>query len=229
MTTPNEQKLLPCPFCGGVNANRQPAENSETECVIVCQDCGASGPLEGKIKCKKAWNTRADFSEKGEHPLVKKGAEAMGVIRFAAHLLGLNGPLWNEEPGFGAKVTSALLKRIPRCIKDAPAGEAKIQRYQPFGPDWPDQQGEVFCDDNGEYMLFTDHEAKVARLMADLESQREKVLARESQLREAVRELINTIRFDTWHHHKCPLLGECDCGYSKAIEFAAKLERELLS
>jgi hypothetical protein len=44
-------------------------------------------------------------------PLIAKGAEAMGFIRFAAICFELNGPTWNEEPGFTQKLTDALLKR----------------------------------------------------------------------------------------------------------------------
>lgn len=66
--------------------------------------------LETELAEANAARDRAEAKVADHEPLISKGAEAMGFIRFAAIVLGLNGPQWSEEPGFSTKMTSALLE-----------------------------------------------------------------------------------------------------------------------
>ena len=54
----DDEKLLPCPFCGSKNVGIMPYE-SDTECEAYCRDCGcrtARGSWIGAVV--KVWNRR---------------------------------------------------------------------------------------------------------------------------------------------------------------------------
>ncbi|MBD1553852.1 Lar family restriction alleviation protein [Pseudomonas typographi] len=55
----NEQKLLPCPFCGS-----ESVQQDVGGCYLSCNSCGAEGPMcQGEQTPLDSWNTRAALAE----------------------------------------------------------------------------------------------------------------------------------------------------------------------
>lgn len=88
MTNTNENKLLPCPFCGG-SEDLNKYEDGAGSYYIACDNCEACGPQEyGEKDFEEMWNTRNILPL----PAFKKMVEA---LEFYAHTN--NHKLWDGE------------------------------------------------------------------------------------------------------------------------------------
>lgn len=98
MTTENEQ-LLNCPFCGSIDYLRlSHAKNYVWPAHVICEGCGANGPLAGNNEFKIAtdkWNTRAEpllsqealrtiLIEAGTSPHIAGALSSIVCAKFAA-------------------------------------------------------------------------------------------------------------------------------------------------
>ena len=62
-------RLLPCPFCGSEHITLW-EDIHDGSCVVECRDCNVSTRryynVEQRERAVKAWNTRANTSERSE-------------------------------------------------------------------------------------------------------------------------------------------------------------------
>jgi hypothetical protein len=171
-----------------------------------CDNCGYTSEANGLEELANSnWNTRADSAPKGEGSNFNQEQ----IERFIA-----NHPDKPTPPAGDTKSSSHLgdsSTHLPGNSQHLQTRETKIQRYH------IDRDGDEYPSEFGQFVFFADHAIdKKAAISAAV-----------SKYRDAVKELIQHIRVNTWHRYNCLAsrsLRACTCGYNASIDRAAKLE-----